>query len=170
MKGQATRVIEIYSGQVVIADPSYDPGCRGYYSHAAKAGDWMTYIEYDPATGTPSFLGAVHLDYENNYTDLCWFDLDDVLGVDSGQMSIYDKEEYDYAHEGYRFENFYEAIGHGYDGSDYEGTLNPPGYFYSDNFGIATRTHGGDGVCYAMLFTEDESPDSPVVAIEIDLC
>lgn len=169
MRGRAMRVIEIYSEDVVVADPSYDPGCRGYYSHAAKEGDWMTYIDYDEATGTPAFLGAVHLDYENDYTDLPWFDLDDVLGVDSGQMSIYDKEEYDYAHQKDRFNDFYEAIGHGYNGDDTEGTLSEE-CFYADNFGIASRTHGGDGVCYAMMFTEDDDPESPLVAIEIDLC
>jgi hypothetical protein len=84
-------------------------------------------------------------------------------------MSIYDQSEYDLAHEGGRFDDFFYSIGHGYDESDQEGTLDPP-YFYSDNFGIASRTLNGDGVCYAMLFTEDESPESPLVAIEIDLC
>ena len=169
MRGQATRVIEIYCGQVVIADPGYDKGCRGYFSHAAKKGDWMTYIEYDDSTGTPCFLGAVHLDYENSYLDLPDTELDDVLGVDSGQMSIYDKEEYDYAHEKDRFNDFYDDVAYGYDRSGKEGSLSEQ-CFYADNFGIATRTHYGDGCCYATLFTEGEGTDSPIVAIEIDLC
>ena len=154
-------MFNVESGSLVLSDPCYGRETRGYHEVDALNGQWMAEVRYIDAGDwgiRVQELFAVHIDYEVSYDD-CEVDYVDDLGVDSGQMCIWDRDDYT------NDDDRYEAIGYGDLGDESDGTLSKH-QSYRGDCGVACSSGYGDGVYEAECFFED-GPDSPVVAVAI---
>lgn len=155
----------VESGRLILTDPCYDKDTRGGYEVEAVNGQWVAEVRYKD-TGAwgerVCSIFAVSIDYNASYDDH-EISYVDGLGVDSGQMSIWDAE--DYTTDEWR----YHLIGYG-DGTDRpaNGTLNSD-MCYRDDRGVACQSGYGDGEYEAVCYHLDDD-DSPVIAVEIRFC
>ena len=138
-------------GKMTLSDPCYEKGIWCAQEINVKPGTWNAYIEKD-SNNRVCFLSAVHDDFDT-YQNFEIMGDSEELGVDSGQMCIWDSSDYDNG------DVRYGEIG--------DGTLSEDAY-YLGGHGIASLTKYGDGGYIATLFYESEDEDADVIAIEFD--
>lgn len=135
----------VESGKIVVSDPCYEKGIWCAYIIDAENGCWNAYLPLDG--NRPDILYAFLDGYG---TDCFSEELDGAAGVDSGQMSIWDAD--DYTNERNRYESICDdTLDHNYS---------------IQKYGVASSTKYGDGGYPVDVYYAEGSNKAVGIAID----
>jgi hypothetical protein len=138
------KTFRIDSGTAVVSDPCYTPGtwCAAELSDCAT-GEWMAGIALSDEDWWGIRVSELLAVSSKVSPESPWEEHSD-LGVDSGQMSIFERNDYRGGDHG----SWYDAIckGHPVDGNHKSEDPDNHLYTHPDRRGVACSTGFGDGV------------------------
>ena len=95
MYDESSGSFKVSCGQIRVSDPCYEKDSdSGLTVDNVLNGQWFAYFDYAQTANYVARFFAVHSDY---YRDASVYDLKEIgcVGVDSGQLSMFDKVYYD---------------------------------------------------------------------------